>query len=193
MLDGEPFPSARPYASRGGVLRRRDSDPLSALLPRGRPPGSTVWPILISIPCGLGWWTARKTTAGARSPIMSRRATRTPSSPYDFGLTTFGDGAAPSRLHSYRRYVYAHGAQAATPGVRLAAKRADTEAQKGFALTPVDRLLSRSRYFTYTPLINSRIVPSGSLKHTKLAFPSPGPSMVVRGATNSTSIFCKSA
>jgi hypothetical protein len=41
-------------------------------------------------------------------------------------------------LPYYRRYVYEHGAQPATKGVLLAPKLVETEAQKGFALTPVD-------------------------------------------------------
>ena len=74
----------------------------------------------------------------------------------DFGLTTFGNGDAQTRLHSYRRYVYENGAQAGTPGARLDAKLVDKETQKGFVLTPVDRLLSRTRYFTDSGVIGTK-------------------------------------
>ena len=74
----------------------------------------------------------------------------------DFGLTTFGEGNAKTRLHSYRRYVYESGAQAATQGVRMDTKLVDREAQKRFALTPVDRLLYRTRYFTDSGVIGTK-------------------------------------
>jgi hypothetical protein len=74
----------------------------------------------------------------------------------DFGLTVFGTWDAPTRLHSYRRYVYENGALAGTQGVRLDPKLVDTEAQKGFTLTPVDRLLYRTRYFTDSGVIGTK-------------------------------------
>ena len=74
----------------------------------------------------------------------------------DFGLTVFGGRDATTRLHSYRRYVYENGAQASTRGVSLEAKLVDREAQKGFTLTPVDRLLYRTRYFTDSGVIGTK-------------------------------------
>jgi hypothetical protein len=40
--------------------------------------------------------------------------------------------------------------------VRLDAKLLDTEAKKGFTLTPVDRLLYRTRYFTDSGVIGTK-------------------------------------
>ena len=74
----------------------------------------------------------------------------------DFGLTTFGDWDAKPRLRYYRRYVYENGTQAGKQGVRLDARLVDREAQKGFALTPVDRLLYRTRYFTDSGVIGTK-------------------------------------
>jgi REP element-mobilizing transposase RayT len=74
----------------------------------------------------------------------------------DFGLTTFGNGDAKTRLQYYRRYVYENGAQPATQGARLALQLVNREAQKGFALTPVDRLLYRTRYFTDSGVIGTK-------------------------------------
>ena len=45
----------------------------------------------------------------------------------------------------------------------------------------------------YIPLINSRIVPSGSLKHTTPMVAPPGPSIFLSGDRNSTRISCRSA
>ena len=74
----------------------------------------------------------------------------------DFGLTTFSNGDAPTRLRSYRRYVYENGTQATTQGGSLDQKLVDKEAKKGFALTPVDRLLYRPRYFTDSGVIGTK-------------------------------------
>ena len=74
----------------------------------------------------------------------------------NFGLTVFGEWDAKTRLHYYRRYVYEHDAQPSTKGVPLAPQLVDTEAQKGFALTPVDRLLHRTRYFTDSGVIGTK-------------------------------------
>ena len=63
---------------------------------------------------------------------------------------------ATTRLQYYRRYVYENGAQAATPGAPLNPKLLDTEVQKGFALTPVDRLRYRTRYFTDSGVIGTQ-------------------------------------
>ncbi len=74
----------------------------------------------------------------------------------DFGLTSFGKWDATTRLQHYRRYVYENGAQAATKGVRIDPQLVDTETQKGFALTPADRLLYRTRYFTDSGVIGTK-------------------------------------
>ena len=55
----------------------------------------------------------------------------------------------------YRRYVYEHGAQA-SKGIPIGAQLLDREAQKGFALTPVDRLRYRTRYFTDGGVIGTK-------------------------------------
>ena len=74
----------------------------------------------------------------------------------DFGLTVFGEWDATTRLHYYRRYVYENGAQPALKGTPLDPKVVDREAQKGFTLTPVDRLLYRTRYFTDSGVIGTK-------------------------------------
>ena len=74
----------------------------------------------------------------------------------DFGLTTFVEWDATTRLQYYRRYVYENGAQPATKGAPLAPQLVDTEAQKEFALTPVDRLRYRTRYFTDSGVIGTK-------------------------------------
>ena len=74
----------------------------------------------------------------------------------DFGLTVFGNWDATTRLQYYRRYVYENGTQASPQGVCLDAKLVDKEAQKGFALTPVDRLRYRTRYFTDSGAIGTK-------------------------------------
>ena len=48
----------------------------------------------------------------------------------DFGLATFSNGDATTRLQYYRRYVYENGAQPAMKGVPLAPQLVDREAQK---------------------------------------------------------------
>ena len=74
----------------------------------------------------------------------------------DFGLTVFGEWDAMTRLQYYRRYVYENGAQPARKGAPIDPKLVDQEAKKGFALTPVDRLLSRTRYFTDSGVIGTK-------------------------------------
>jgi hypothetical protein len=74
----------------------------------------------------------------------------------DFGLTTLGNGDAKTRLQYYRRYVYENGAQPTMEGMSLDPQLVDKEAKKGFALTPVDRLLSRTRYFTDSGVIGTK-------------------------------------
>ena len=74
----------------------------------------------------------------------------------DFGLTTFGNTGATTRLQSYRRYVYEHGTQPPLRGVPIDPQLVDREAKKGFTLTPVDRLLSRTRYFTDSGVIGTK-------------------------------------
>jgi len=74
----------------------------------------------------------------------------------DFGLTVFGEQNATTRLQSYRRYVYENGAQPVSKGVPLEPKLVDKEAKKGFVLTPVDRLLYRTRYFTDSGVIGTK-------------------------------------
>ena len=54
----------------------------------------------------------------------------------DFGLATFSEGDAKTRLHSYRRYVYENGAQPVRKGAPLDPQLVDREAKKGFTLTP---------------------------------------------------------
>src|SRR5215207_1962148 len=51
---------------------------------------------------------------------------------------------------------------------------------------PIKTKLTRYYSLFYIPLINSRMVPSGSLKHTTPIFAPPGPSIFFSGATNST-------
>ena len=74
----------------------------------------------------------------------------------DFGLATFSNGDATARLQYYRRYVYENGTQPAMKGMSLDAQLVDQEAKKGFVLTPVDRLLSRTRYFTDSGVIGTK-------------------------------------
>jgi REP element-mobilizing transposase RayT len=74
----------------------------------------------------------------------------------DFGLTVFGEWDAQTRLQYYRRYVYENGAQPARKGVPLAQQLVDKEAKKDFALTPVDRLRYRTRYFTDSGVIGTK-------------------------------------
>ena len=74
----------------------------------------------------------------------------------DFGLTVFGEWDAKTRLRYYRRYVYENGAQPTMKGAPIDPQLVDTEAQKGFALTPVDRLLYRTRYFTDSGVIGTK-------------------------------------
>jgi hypothetical protein len=74
----------------------------------------------------------------------------------DFGLTVFGEWDAQTRLQYYRRYVYENGPQPSLKGASIAPKRVDQEARKGFTLTPVDRLLSRTRYFTDSGVIGTK-------------------------------------
>ena len=74
----------------------------------------------------------------------------------DFGLATFSEGDANTRLQYYRRYVHENGAQPAMKGVPLDPQLVDKEAKKGFALTPVDRLLYRTRYFTDSGVIGTK-------------------------------------
>lgn len=68
----------------------------------------------------------------------------------------FGEWDAKTRLHYYQRHVYENGAQAPTTGVRLDPKLVDREAQKEFVLTPGDRLLYRTRYFTDSGVIGTK-------------------------------------
>jgi hypothetical protein len=75
---------------------------------------------------------------------------------FDFGLATFSNRDATTRLQYYRRYVYEHGAQPPLMGAPLDPKHVDREAKKGFALTPVDRLLYRTRYFTDSGVIGTK-------------------------------------
>ena len=74
----------------------------------------------------------------------------------DFGLTVFSEWNAKTRFQYYRRYVYEHGAQPVTKGVPIALQLVDTEAQKGFTLTPIDRLRYRTRYFTDSGVIGTK-------------------------------------
>ena len=74
----------------------------------------------------------------------------------DFGLTVFGEWDATTRLRYYRRYVYENGAQTGTQGAGLDPKLVDRETQKGFALTPGDRLRYRTRYFTDSGVIGTK-------------------------------------
>jgi putative transposase len=74
----------------------------------------------------------------------------------DFGLTVFGNWDATTRLQYYRRYVYENGAQPALKGAPLDPQLVDREARKGFTLTPVDRLLYRTRYFTDSGVIGTK-------------------------------------
>ncbi|MGE0827480.1 MAG: transposase [Candidatus Binatia bacterium] len=74
----------------------------------------------------------------------------------DFGLGVFGNWDTQTRLRYYRRYVYENGAQPAMKGALIDPKRMDKEAQKGFALTPVDRLRYRTRYFTDSGVIGTK-------------------------------------
>jgi putative transposase len=74
----------------------------------------------------------------------------------DFGLTVFGEWDAKTRLQYYRRYVYENGAPPALKGAPIAPKLVDRAARKRFALTPVDRLLYRTRYFTDSGVIGSK-------------------------------------
>jgi hypothetical protein len=74
----------------------------------------------------------------------------------DFGVATFSNGDATTRLQYYRRYVYENGAQPAMKGMSLDPQLVDREAQKEFVLTPVDRLLSRTRYFTDSGVIGTK-------------------------------------
>ena len=74
----------------------------------------------------------------------------------DFGLATFGNGDAKTRLQYYRRYVHENGAQPARKGVSINPLLVDQKAQKGFALTSVDRLLYRTRYFTDSGVIGTK-------------------------------------
>ena len=75
----------------------------------------------------------------------------------DFGLTIFGQEDAKTRLHSYRRYVYENGAQPDMKGVPLDPQLVDKETRKGFVLTPVDRLRYRTRYFTDSGVIGTKV------------------------------------
>ncbi len=74
----------------------------------------------------------------------------------DFGLTVFGEWDTQTRLRYYRRYVYEHGAQPSLKGAPIDPQLLDTEAQHGFALTPVARLLYRTRYFTDSGVIGTK-------------------------------------
>ena len=74
----------------------------------------------------------------------------------DFGLTVFDESDAQTRLQYYRRYVYENGAQPTLKGVPLDPQLVDREARKGFTLTPVDRLLYRTRYFTDSGVIGTK-------------------------------------
>ncbi len=71
-------------------------------------------------------------------------------------MTIFGNWDAKTRLHYYRRYVYENGAQPSMQGAPIDAKLVDREVKKEFILTPVDRLLYRSRYFTDSGVIGTK-------------------------------------
>jgi putative transposase len=101
----------------------------------------------------------------------------------DFGLATFSEGDATTRLQYYRRYVYENGAQPALKGAPLDPQLVDQEAKKGFVLPPVDRLLYRTRYFTDSGVIGTKAFVSRcstlfethfSSRHTKRPRPIAG-------------------
>ena len=64
----------------------------------------------------------------------------------DFGLKEFGVQREEERLRHYRRFVYEKG--------RI--KGTESEEQKGFELTGIDRFRYRTRYFTDSGIIGSK-------------------------------------
>ena len=78
----------------------------------------------------------------------------------DFGLAGFGDMAAKERFRHYRRYVYEAGAIKRTDGKSrrvIEPGLVEKERKKNYEMTRADRFRSRTRYFTDSSIIGTKV------------------------------------
>ncbi len=74
----------------------------------------------------------------------------------DFGLEVFGMTDAGERLREYRRFLYETGAMNKNKGERIRQEVLETERQKDFEISRVNRFKSRTRHFSDSGIIGSK-------------------------------------
>lgn len=82
----------------------------------------------------------------------------------DFGLYGFGEFGDKERFRRYRRYVYEEGALERTDGKskrHIPEDAIQKERGRNYQLSPADRFLKRTRYFTDSGIIGSKAFVSG--------------------------------
>ncbi len=75
---------------------------------------------------------------------------------FDFGVKEFGIEDMEERIRLYREYVYEKGALTESKGAAIEESTLNKERAKKFKITPQDRFLKRTRYFTDSGIIGSR-------------------------------------
>ena len=74
----------------------------------------------------------------------------------DFGLKEFGVMVESERLVRYREFVYEVGALDTKKGASIKQEIIETERQKGYQISKIDRFRNRTRYFTDSGIIGSK-------------------------------------
>jgi REP element-mobilizing transposase RayT len=74
----------------------------------------------------------------------------------DLGLRSFADVDDTERLRLYRRFVYEIGSVPGDKGASISEEAIQAEERRDFAITPLDRFRSRTRYFTDSGVIGTK-------------------------------------
>ena len=91
---------------------------------------------------GLGWLSQ----SGNRDGFLS----------FNYGLRDFVGRNRDEKIAEYRRFVFEAGGLERAKGKSIPIEQVETEREKGFVPSRVDRFMARTRYFTDSGIIGSR-------------------------------------